>query len=151
MNDLDRIKELEGQLAESQNSVEVLENQQTKSEKAINRLKNQLAELQSSKPGDKAKALKLSQGSLKKALETQLEKARDKVISLLIRAKNVTGKELKIQTNITMKNSDDDKAKDALAEKLESLIRESGDGFSQVIVNITPVKGKEARVGISIV
>ena len=50
-----------------------------------------------------------------------------------------------------MKNSDDDKAKDVLADKLESLIRESGDGFSQVIVNITPVKGKEARVGISIV
>jgi septal ring factor EnvC (AmiA/AmiB activator) len=151
MSDLDRIKELEGQLTESQNSVKALENQQVKSEKVINRLKNQLAELQSSKPGDKAKALKMSQGSLKKALEAQLDKARDKISNLLIRAKNVTGKGLKIQTRITMKNSDDDKAKDALTEKLESLIRESGDGFSQVIVSITPVKGKETRVSINIV
>ncbi len=141
-----RIEELETQLAESQDQVKKLEDQHAEAQHRIEELEGQLAD----KSGTKAPALKMSQADLGKALEKELGKSKDKISKLLIRAKNVKNKGLKIETNIVMK-SGGDTAKKAITETLESLIRESGDAFKQLLATVTPAKDKVARVRVTIV
>ena len=143
----EKVGVLETQLTEAQEYIKLLEDQQAEDKGKIKELKNQLAE--SKKPKVKAKALGMSQGALKKALEGHIYKSKNKINKLLIRAKHVGDKGFKIHTDITMNNSDN-KATDDLALTLEALIRESEDSFKQLLVSVTPDKGKGTRVEIKI-
>lgn len=87
---------------------------------------------------------------LKKAMENLLSESRTEIQDLLVRAKHVKEKGLKLTTRITMKDGDG-KKKEVLAKKLIALITESKDKFDQLIVRVVQVEDKGQRTRITIV